>query len=156
MFDACFIELMKHEGGYVNDLTDPGGETKFGISKRAYPNVDIKNLTEYEAKEIYKRDYWERHRVESISPVLRPIYFDMCVNMGKNRAVKILQSAANNKNKDNIDIDGGLGPATRKALEGVEVERIRAFRVKYYADLVSKRESLQKYYYGWFKRSLEV
>ena len=68
----------------------------------------------------------------------------MCVNMGKSRAVKILQNAANNKNKEDIDVDGGLGPATRKALEGVEVERVRAFRVKYYADLVEKKESLQK------------
>tara|TARA_R110000824_G_scaffold196144_3_gene379258 strand:- start:10911 stop:11381 length:471 start_codon:yes stop_codon:yes gene_type:complete len=156
MFDTCFINLMKHEGGYVNDPDDPGGETKFGISKRAYPDVDIKNLTEDEAKGIYRRDYWDKCRVESISAALRPIYFDMCVNMGKSRAVKILQNAANNKNKEDIDVDGGLGPATRKALENVEIERARAFRVKYYADLVEKKESLQKFYYGWFKRSLEV
>ncbi|MBI5843910.1 MAG: hypothetical protein HZB23_04475 [Deltaproteobacteria bacterium] len=48
---------MAHEGGYVNDPADPGGETRFGISRRAYPNEDIKALTRERAAEIYYRDY---------------------------------------------------------------------------------------------------
>ena len=44
-----FFEIVNHtleeEGGYVNDPTDKGGETNFGISKRAYPNLDVFNLT---------------------------------------------------------------------------------------------------------------
>ena len=51
---------LAHEGGYVNDPADPGGETKFGISKRAYPDVDIKSLTRQEAEMIYRRVYWEK------------------------------------------------------------------------------------------------
>ena len=57
-FDDAFEALMAHEGGYANDPRDPGGETKYGISKRAYPAVDIRNLTLEAAKAIYKRDYW--------------------------------------------------------------------------------------------------
>ena len=48
-------KVLKHEGGYVNDPTDLGGETNFGITKRFYPDVDIKNLTKEQAVEIYKR-----------------------------------------------------------------------------------------------------
>ena len=57
-FDRAFRFLIGEEGGYVNDPADPGGETKFGISKRAYPQLDIKSLTLDQAKAIYRRDYW--------------------------------------------------------------------------------------------------
>lgn len=46
------------EGGYVNNPKDPGGETKYGISKRRYPHLDIKNLTLQQAKDLYYQDYW--------------------------------------------------------------------------------------------------
>ena len=51
--------------GYVNDPRDPGGETKFGISKRAHPNEDITNLTYERALEIYKTEYWDAHQLDS-------------------------------------------------------------------------------------------
>ncbi|OXE36892.1 MAG: hypothetical protein CGW95_04725, partial [Phenylobacterium zucineum] len=54
-FDQAFEVLIGHEGGYTNNPQDPGGETKFGISKRAYPDQDIANLTLDAAKAIYKR-----------------------------------------------------------------------------------------------------
>ena len=57
-FDEIIGITLHHEGGYVHDPKDLGGETNFGIAKRFYPDVDIKNLTEDEAKEIYKKDYW--------------------------------------------------------------------------------------------------
>ena len=94
-FEDIIEVVLKHEGGYVNDPKDPGGETNFGIAKRSHPDEDIKNLTEDKAKKIYKKHYWDRNKVERLSEDLRHIYFDMCVNQGKNRAVKILQRAAN-------------------------------------------------------------
>ena len=58
-FDEAFLRLIGHEGGYVADSRDPGGETKFGISRRSYPGEDIKgNLTLARAKTIYARDFW--------------------------------------------------------------------------------------------------
>ncbi|WP_425526518.1 glycosyl hydrolase 108 family protein [Xanthomonas oryzae] len=50
--------MLSHEGGYVNDPRDPGGETQWGISKRAYPELNIRALTRDQAIEIYRRDYW--------------------------------------------------------------------------------------------------
>ena len=147
--------VLKHEGGYVNDPVDPGGETNFGIAKRSHPDVDIKNLTEEGAKEIYYQDYWMKNRVPQLPDELKHIYFDMCINQGRGRAVKILQQAANAKGA-NLKVDGGLGPKTIGALNGVELQRVRAYRIKYYADLVTRKPDLEKFYFGWFRRGLEV
>ena len=154
-FDEIIEVVLHHEGGYVNDKDDPGGETNFGIAKRSHPDVDIKNLTKDGAKEIYKEHYWDRNKVESLSEDLRHIYFDMCVNQGRGRAVKILQKAANAKGA-NLKVDGGMGPMTIAAMNGVELDRVRAYRVKYYADLVTRKPDLEKFYFGWFRRALEV
>ena len=154
-FNNIIEVVLQHEGGYVNDPDDMGGETKYGITKRFYPDVDIKNLTIEQATNIYRKDYWDKNRVETLPQELWHIFFDMCVNMGRGTAVKILQRAANGKGRG-IDVDGGMGPATIKALKGVEVERVRAYRVKYYADLVTRKPDLEKFYFGWFRRSLEV
>ena len=154
-FDKIIEKVLEHEGGYVNDPNDLGGETKYGVTKRFYPDVDIKNLTIEQAKEIYKRDYWDKNRVESLPRELWYIFFDMCINMGRGTAVKILQRAANSKGR-NIGVDGGLGPATINAVRGIEVERVRAYRVKYYVDLINSKPEQEKFYFGWFRRSLEV
>ena len=154
-FKEIIEKVLHHEGGYVNDPKDLGGETKYGITKRFYPDVDIKNLTIEQATEIYKKDYWDKNRVESLPQNLWHIYFDMCVNMGKRTAVKVLQRAAVNKGRD-IEVDGGLGPMTIGALKGVELDRVRAFRVKYYVDLITARPEQEKFYLGWFRRATEV
>ena len=154
-FEEIINKVLKHEGGYVNDPKDLGGETKYGITKRFYPKVDIKNLTIEQAKQIYKDDYWDKNRVESLPQELWHIFFDMCVNMGRGTAVKILQRAANGKGR-NIDVDGGLGPATIKALKGVELDRVRAYRVKFYVDLITSKPEQEKFWLGWFRRAIEV
>ena len=159
MFKTEFNEIievvLEHEGGYVNDPDDPGGETNFGIAKRSHPDVDIANLTKEGAKEIYKAEYWDKNKVEKLPEHLRHIYFDMAVNMGRGRAGRIIQRAANNKGH-NLLVDGVLGPVTLSKISNVELERVRAFRIKYYADLVTSKPDLEKFYFGWFKRSLEV
>ena len=156
-FDEIIEVVLEHEGGYVNDPKDPGGETNFGIAKRSHPDVDIKNLTKEGAKEIYKEVYWDKNKVESLPEELWHIYFDMCVNQGKSRAVKIIQRAVNGKG-GSLTVDGGLGPMTIAAIgkSRVELDRVRAYRVKYYADLVTKKPDLERFYFGWFKRALEV
>ena len=154
-FKEIIEKVLHHEGGYVNDPKDLGGETKYGITKRFYPDVDIKNLTIEQATDIYKSDYWDKNKVESLPQNLWHIYFDMCVNMGKRTAVKVLQRAAVNKGRD-IEVDGGLGPMTIGALKGVELDRVRAFRVKYYVDLITARPEQEKFFLGWFRRATEV
>ena len=154
-FKEIIEKVLEHEGGYVNDPKDLGGETKYGITKRFYPDVDIKNLTIEQATEIYKKDYWDKNKVESLPQNLWHIYFDMCVNMGKRTAVKVLQRAAVNKGRK-IEVDGGLGPMTIGALKGVELDRVRAYRVKYYVDLITAKPEQEKFYLGWFRRATEV
>lgn len=167
-FDEAIERVLKHEGGFTDDPKDPGnwtggsegkGElkgTNYGISAKAYPGLDIENLTIEEAKAIYKKDYWDRAKTDSLPERLQEIYFDMSINMGRSRAVKVLQQASNNKNSNKIDVDGGLGPMTLKAISNVEPERVRSYRVMYYADLVSRKPDLEKFWFGWFRRSLEV
>ena len=103
-FDEIIEKVLEHEGGYVNDPDDAGGETKYGIAKRWYPDVDIKNLTKEQAKKIYHTDYWRRGKCDELPSQLRHIYFDMCVNFGRGGAVKVLQQAANSKNRNKIVI----------------------------------------------------
>ena len=156
-FDKIIKVVLKHEGGYVNDPDDPGGETNFGIAKRSHPDVDIVNLTKEGAKEIYKKVYWDKNKVDDLPDNLKHIFFDMCVNMGRGTAVKVLQGAINNKG-GNLVVDGGFGSGTSFALAKYtpELARVRAFRVRYYVELGNRKPDLEKFYFGWFRRALEV
>lgn len=110
-FDQAVTLTLQHEGGYVNDPDDPGGETRYGISKRAFPKVDIAKLTINAAKAIYKAFYWERGPHLIKHPDLSAKYFDLCVNTGVGRASKWLQEASNLMGAT-LTIDGKVGPAT--------------------------------------------
>lgn len=89
-FDEAFNLIIGFEGGYSNDPNDPGGETKFGISKRAHPKLDIKNLTLDQAKEIYFRDYWQSAGCPGIPVKAHQIaVFDCAVNQGVGVARKL-------------------------------------------------------------------
>ena len=90
-FDIAFERLIGHEGGYVNHHDDPGGETKYGITKRSYPSEDIKNLTLEQAKAIYLRDFWEPLGDEH--PAVKFQAFDLAVNSGVSRAQAFLVEA---------------------------------------------------------------
>ena len=156
-FDKAVEVVLKHEGGYVNDPVDPGGETNMGISKRAYPYLNIKELTKKDARDIYFKDYWLKAKCSKLPEELRMIYFDMVVNMGRSRAVKILQKAITAKGVKTA-VDGGIGPQTiSNALKsGLEPDRLRSYRVKYYADLIGRKPKLEKYWFGWYRRALQV
>jgi len=155
-FDEIIEQVLEHEGGLVDDPDDPGGLTNYGISAKAYPNENIRGLTVDRAKELYRRDYWDKFRTGDLPDRLRHIYVDMCINMGGSRAIKILQEACNSKNSNKIDVDGGMGPMTLKAAASVEDFRLRAFRVLYYSELIAKKPTLAKFWVGWFRRSCEV
>ena len=156
-FDDIIDIVIKHEGGYVNDPKDLGGETKYGITKRFYPDVDIKKLTVAEAKQIYYDDYWVKNKVPQMPDNLKHIYFDMCINQGKGTAVKVLQRAVNSKGGD-LEVDGGLGPKTIEAINKYKPcdNRTRCYRLKHYYDLVNKKPEQEKFLFGWFRRALEV
>lgn len=77
-------------GGLVNDPDDPGGLTKWGISKRAYPHLDIANLTRQQAEVIYFKDYWALLGCVALPWPLQLVHFDAGVNHGVSRARKFL------------------------------------------------------------------
>lgn len=149
-FEDCIDLVINHEGGYVNDPKDPGGETKFGISKRAYPTTDIKNLTLEEAKEIYRKDYWIRASCDKIPEQVRYIHFDTGINMGLKTAAIILQRACN------VSDDGVIGSKTLKAAEGLKLIDYAFERLYYYCQLIRKRQSLSVFIGGWSNRVKDI
>lgn len=107
-----FIErILSHEGGYVNHPNDPGGETQWGISKRSYPNVNIKTLTRAEAIKLYERDFWTPVAGDWLPESVSYQALDGAVNSGMENAVRWLQRAAR------VADDGHAGPVTRAALK---------------------------------------
>ena len=119
-FDDSFKRLIGHEGGYVNNPADPGGETKYGISRRSYPGEDIAGMTLDRAKAIYLRDYWGPAGCDAVPDALRFDLFDMAVNAGVRTAVRCLQRACG------ADPDGILGPRTLQAAQAMPATRLLA------------------------------
>jgi len=110
-FNVAFIRLLGHEGRYVNDPADPGGETNWGISKRSYPNVDIKNLMEEGAREIYLTDFWNRINADKLFDGVAYQLFDFAVNSGIETAVRYLQRAVG------VADDGHWGPHSQAGVD---------------------------------------
>lgn len=101
--------VLSYEGGYVNSPLDAGGETKYGISKRAYPSLDIATLTVEAASEIYKRDYWMPCHCAELPGPLAIAVFDCAVNQGVRTACRLLQVSLD------VTVDGEIGPQTVSA-----------------------------------------
>ena len=148
-----FIEiLLKHEGGYVNDPDDYGGETKYGITKRRYPDLNIKYLTKEKARDIYYSDFYVALNLHYIEDDLLALHiFDMAVNAGRKNAVMLLQNLLRG-----CEVDGKIGPITSKkttdALKTTDlVAAYVAKRIEYYYK-VSKRGNNQKFLAGWVNR----
>jgi len=149
-FEQAVKIILRHEGGYVLNERDPGGETNYGISKRAYPNLDIKNLSIERAIKIYKKDFWDELRLDEMPETIRLMVFDSAVNQGKTRAVRILQGALG------IKQDGILGPMTFMAFReqsiGLVFSNMALIRHNHYSSL----QNWNVFGKGWSKRLLEI
>lgn len=154
-FDQAIGVVLAHEGGYVFNPADPGGETNFGISKRAYPNLDIKNLTEDQAKEVYRRDYWRYDGITNQD--LATKIFDMAVNMGPPTAHRLLQMALNGLGQG-VGVDGVFGPQTLAATNGIDpaalLRELRARAAVRYADIVVGNHAERTFLLGWMRRAV--
>ena len=151
--------MLPHEGGYVLDSRDPGGETKYGISKKQYPNLDIEGLTKEQAGEIYKKDYWYPSHAASIeSQRVANKHFDQCVNLGLKQAIKLLQRSCNDCGKV-VVVDGEIGPVTLNAVNSLDgdslVEAMKGAAIQFYQDLVARKPSLGVFLKGWENRARE-
>ena len=145
-FTQAFTTLIGHEGGYVNDPRDPGGETKFGISKRAYPDVDIASLTLEQASAIYKRDYWDRARCDELPDVVAFQVFDTAVNSGIGQSIRFLQRAVG------VADDGQVGPLTVSAVRRLDPEAVAARFNGHRLDFMTKLSTWDVFGKGWARR----
>ncbi|MFO7595759.1 MAG: glycosyl hydrolase 108 family protein [Desulfocurvibacter africanus] len=159
--------VLSREGGYVHDPRDPGGETNFGISQRAYPYLDIKALTRERAAEIYHRDYWAALGADMFAPAIAAQLFDHAVNAGVTRSVQVLQNAINLACIVGrpLVVDGVMGPNTVRAATAsctpgapdltLVSGRIALERVGYYLDITERNAGLRVYLRGWIKRAVD-
>jgi len=154
-FSDSLNVILYHEGGYANNPADPGGETKYGISKKQYPDLDIAGLTPQQAGEIYRRDYWIPNRINEITNQdIANAVMDAVVNHGK--GVSIVQEAANRSGAD-LTVDNIIGSKTIAALNSVNPDAFLsnyvAVRKGYYDSLIQSDPALAEFRTGWYKRA---
>lgn len=146
VFDTMFDRLLGNEGGYVNNPNDPGGETNWGISKRSYPNVDIKNLTRLQAKDIYYQDFWLPLNGDQLYDGVAFQLFDFAVNSGIQTAIRAFQRALN------VADDGHFGPHSLAAAQAMpewqQIMRVLAERL----DFMRKLKNWESFSAGWAGR----
>jgi len=146
-FDQVFDKLINHEGGYVFNPHDPGGETKFGISKRSYPHLDIHSLTLADAKTIYKRDFWDRAQCDKLHPDLAFDLFDGAVNSGIGQSIRWLQRAVG------VADDGVVGPLTLASINREnDTSAIRARYNGHRLDFMTRLSTWDVFGKGWARR----
>lgn len=105
--------VIDREGGCVNHPSDPGGETKFGISKRSYPDLNIRTLERSDAERIYERDFVERYRLRELRDYKTAEWFlDWLVHSGPSVIRRV-------QRKLGVDADGVVGEQTLAALNGM-------------------------------------
>ncbi len=158
------VVIFGHEGGYVNDPIDPGGETKYGISKHSYPHEDIKHLTLKRAAWLYEQDFWNPlHLTELKSQGLATEVFDTAVNCGVGTSARIVQKVCNHLNGRGRDypVDGRLTSETIRWLNFYTAEKSRrlqiykllnGYQLGRYIDIVDHNPKMEKYLKSWLSR----
>ncbi len=145
-FETVFSRVLGHEGNYVNNPNDPGGETKWGISRRSYPNLIIKELTEEDAFNIYRRDFWLRLGMDRLPDGVQFQLFDFAVNSGIETAIRYFQRSIG------VADDGHFGPVSYAAssvrTESDMIMNLNAERLDYMTRLKNWPDASK----GWARR----
>ncbi|MGZ8164094.1 MAG: glycoside hydrolase family 108 protein [Methylobacter sp.] len=164
---TMIADIIRIEGGYVNHPNDKGGPTQYGVTLKtleAWRNEDLEArdvqlLSKSEAAEIYEANYYLQPGINHLPESLQPVVFDMAVNMGPLRAIKLMQQVIH-KMGTPITIDGHIGPRTRQSaviacnVYGSEVLRqICALRKDCYREIAAHDPSQRVFLAGWIKRS---
>lgn len=167
-------QIIRVEGGYVNDPSDSGGETNWGITvktARLYGYTgSMKTMTQGDAEAIYIERYWNPLKLDliaDIAPQTTEELLDISVNMGVRRAGEFLQrllNVMNNRGRyyDDIDADGIVGGRTLEALHsyigvrGRDGDRVlmgalNCMQGGFYIDLAERRSKDERFVYGWLK-----
>ena len=157
-YNKCLETILHHEGGYVNHPKDPGGETNLGVTKRVYEEwggkKDMRDLSVKDVAPIYKKNYWDRLKGDSLPDGLDLCVFDFGVNAGTGRSAKYLQKMIGTV------ADGGIGPNTLKKVDeyvdkhGLSntIEHFQEARHGYYERL----KTFETFGRGWTRRVVET
>ncbi len=154
-FSPAIAKTLAREGGarFTDNPDDRGGATKYGLSQRAYPNLDIRNLTEAQARDLYKRDYWDRLGGDQIADQsVAENLFDTGVNMGVRTACRLAQLCLN------LPADGVCGAQTLQVLNAADPRLFLANytvgKIARYAGICNQDKSQSKFLLGWLNRAL--
>lgn len=150
-FESCVTLIIEHEGGFVHDDDDLGGATKYGISQRAYPDLVIQRLTLAQAKDVYRKDYWDKYSVGHLPPMFRLVVFDALVNQGPTWTTKGLQNLVGTKP------DGVLGPKTVAAIKAFKDKQglLKKF-MRLRIDRYHSHPMYHKFGRGWMNRVVSL
>ena len=160
-FVRAVDRVLADEGGYAFNPADPGGETRFGICKREYPQLDIKSLTREAAIEIYFNDWWQRYRYSELPGPVGAKLFDLAVNIGPEHAARCLQRALRACGR-RVDEDGVIGDATRAAAVAANqlalMAALRSEAAGYYRALAAlergrRTDGDREFLSGWLNRA---
>jgi lysozyme family protein len=154
-FERAMEFVLRWEGGYVNDPADPGGETNYGISKRAHPEMDIPSLTREMACEIYRAKYWDAIRGDELPYPLAMVTMDAAVLHGPANAVRFLQRALGVKD------DGRIGKLTMAKIESLDftnqvTHKAIQHRGWFIASIVQRDPTQARFLGGWIARLLDL
>lgn len=165
-FSKAVEETLVHEGILSDVLEDRGGLTKYGISQKSYPRLDIKSLTKKEALDIYYNDFWNHKKLNikalPVSFYVKREIFDTAVNAGTYREGVIFQEALNllNRNEkdfEDLKVDGWLGSATRKSIKNLRyknnlLKTLNGLQFCLYKEIAEKNPMQEVFFNGWLKR----
>lgn len=161
-------DVLKHEGGYVNHKNDRGGATNLGITQdtlslylgRPATIGDVKLLTKETAAKIYKKNYYYAPKIDLLPDLIEPIIFDIAVNSGAGRAIRMLQQALFDKGYPVGATDGVIGKNTIKYanqwvddLGVVAINTLVEYRIKFYKKIIANNPSQQVFEKGWMARA---
>jgi lysozyme family protein len=148
-YDEAIDRILAHEGGYVNNPADPGGETQWGIAKRSYPTVNIKTLTRDGAKAIYLRDFWTPVASKVSDSALCFQVLDAAVNHGIGNAIRFLQRAIG------VADDGAFGPASIAALSARDPHDVHLLFMAERFEFWAKLKTFDTFGRGWVRRGAQ-
>ncbi|MBC7951348.1 MAG: hypothetical protein H7Z12_05925 [Rhodospirillaceae bacterium] len=171
--DSMLDEILRREGGYVNNAADRGGPTNLGITQttlstwlgRPATIEDVQTLSAETAKAIYSANYFSKPKIDKLPDLIQAVMLDAAVNSGPGAAIKWLQKVLNDNNYGPLTVDGGIGPASIAAATKAAAEMGPALnkalievRRAFLQGLVQKNPSQQQFEKGWMARcdSLEA
>ena len=149
-FETSIRKTLIFEGGYADNSADHGGPTKFGIASESHPDLDIKNLTEEQAIQIYKEQYWKVYYSQINDQSVCDKLFDCGVLFGVGRAVKFLQSVLK------VPVDGVFGPNTLAELNSSDPGKVlldyKTDLVQHVIQIGANDPSQRQFVGGWLRR----